>query len=210
VQKSSGNDVALNDFGQLFAHDGKMDKFYQSVRPYLDTSRKPWRTRTMGQASLAISRTTLNSLQNADDIRNVFFAADRANASVSFDLTPIKMDKTIAMFTLDWGDGSKKLRYDHGPQRSETIKWPSSGGRQEARVEISPPGPRGSGISEKGPWALLKLLDAADIQATKDRQRYFVTFTIDGRKTILELRTHSAFNPFTLAALQNFRCPEHL
>jgi type VI secretion system protein ImpL len=52
------------------------------------------------------------------------------------------------------------------------------------------------------------MLDKTTIDRTNLRDRFKVTFHMDGFIARYELRADSVYNPFKLAELQRFRCPE--
>ena len=58
--------------------------------------------------------------------------------------------------------------------------------------------------------ALLRLMDAAQLQPTAQPDRFRITFDSDGRKAVLELNASSVVNPFRRGLLDQFRCPDRL
>ena len=62
----------------------------------------------------------------------------------------------------------------------------------------------------EGPWDLFRLLELARVDPTAQRDRFRVTFNLEGRGGSFELLASSVLNPFGLGALEDFRCPEHL
>ena len=67
-----------------------------------------------------------------------------------------------------------------------------------------------SGNSENGPWALFRMLDRSNLQRSTNSEAFLVRFELDDRWAEYEIRAASAFNPFDLTALRNFRCPNQL
>jgi len=61
-----------------------------------------------------------------------------------------------------------------------------------------------------GPWALLHLVDAGQLQTTAQADRFTLTFDSAGRKAVVELDANSVVNPFKRSALEQFSCPTHL
>jgi type VI secretion system protein ImpL len=68
----------------------------------------------------------------------------------------------------------------------------------------------GNGQVFEGPWALFRMLDRAQVQATSQPERLLATFNIDGRKAQFEVRSTSVQNPYRLPELEQFRCPGKL
>jgi type VI secretion system protein ImpL len=205
LSRTSTIEATQADFGGFFAPGGKVETFYRDqLQQYLGPYTAP-----RSNANLPISRDTMTMLQNAKTVREVFFKAGGTAPGLSFELKPLRMDAQINQFILDV-DG-QIVRYEHGPATVSRLSWPGPKGANQVRIQISPPAPSGrSAISEDGPWALNKLLDKADIQPTNLPERFTVTFQIEGRTATFELRASSVFNPFRLAALERFQCPDRL
>jgi type VI secretion system protein ImpL len=78
-------------------------------------------------------------------------------------------------------------------------------------VQLSPPPSSGaSNLVFEGPWALFRMFDRLDIQPTDQPERFIATFDVEGRKARFEVTANSVENPFRLADLRAFSCPERL
>jgi type VI secretion system protein ImpL len=64
--------------------------------------------------------------------------------------------------------------------------------------------------SKEGSWAFFRLLDETVLEKTDLPERFLVTFRVEGYSARYELRAGSVTNPFGLAALKTFSCPEAL
>ena len=83
----SPRDAALADFGEFFAPDGRIDKFFKNyLARYVDQSTKPWRWQPNATDKLGISAGVLVQFQNAATIRDAYFRAGTAGPGVRFDL----------------------------------------------------------------------------------------------------------------------------
>ena len=81
----------------------------------------------------------------------------------------------------------------------------------QVQIQFLPPSLSGrSGITADGPWAWFRILDKARIRRTSLPEVFRVTFSVGGRQARYELRANSAFNPFRLNDLVQFRCPQQL
>lgn len=119
------------------------------------------------------------------------------------------MDPTILSFTLDV-DG-QVLTYAHGPQIATTIQWPGARGSQRVSLQLTPPpSSSASNVVFEGPWALFRMFDRLDVEPTSQPERFIVTFDVEGRKARFEVTASSVENPFRLADLRKFSCPERL
>ena len=54
------------------------------------------------------------------------------------------------------------------------------------------------------------MLDSAQVSPGKTPEKFKITFDLDGRLAIYELRARSALNPFRLKELEQFQCPARL
>jgi type VI secretion system protein ImpL len=207
---AAGAEIGLDDFGRLFSSGGLLDQFFnEQLRPFVDTTRKPWSWRGEGSRKLGISDAVLVQFQRAGEIRDAFFATGGPTPRVSFQLKPLAMDATISQFLLAI-DG-QTLTYSHGPARPSALQWPGPDGVGQAHMQISPAAPDGrSSVSIDGPWAFFRLLDRAALEPTGMPEQFRLRFDIGGRVTDYELRAGSARNPFNLNALRRFRCPGKL
>ena len=59
-------------------------------------------------------------------------------------------------------------------------------------------------------WAWFRILDRSNMQPAGQRERFSVTFSVDGREAQFEVWPSSVFNPFNLSELEKFRCPSGL
>ncbi|MEM6421680.1 MAG: type VI secretion system membrane subunit TssM, partial [Pseudomonadota bacterium] len=201
-------DVTLQDFGRLFAPDGLIDTFFrENLARFVDQSSTPWRTRRVNGVDIGISDAVLAQFEQAAEIRDSFFLAPGL-PSVTFDVTPVALDPNVEQVTVDI-DG-QTVSYAHGPLQVTPITWPGqTGGRTRvsfapARADVE------NTVSRDGPWAWFRLLDAAELRRTNVSDRNRLVFNIGGRIAIFQLRAGSSLNPFTVSALDSFRCPRSL
>jgi type VI secretion system protein ImpL len=209
--RSSPTDVLLEDFGRLFGAGGRFDSFVQQeLVKHVDVSARPWTWRRTGELAGAMTSDGLRQLQRAYEIKRVFFPSGGNRPALKLDFKPLQMDESITQFILDV-DG-QIVRYRHGPQVLTPVQWPGPRGSGQVRIELSPPptGAGASGLTFEGPWALFRMLDRAQIDATAQPERVNATFTIDGRRATFEVTASSVQNPFRLRDLEQFQCPSHL
>ena len=201
-------DVALQDFGRLFAPNGLIDRFFsENLVSFVDTTSNPWRWKRVNNADLGISDAVLAQFQKAAEIRDSFFPAPGL-PSVTFDLTPVSLDPKVEQVTIDIE--GQTLSYAHGPPEVTPMTWPGEAGGR-TRVAFSPERSDVENvITRDGPWAWFRLLDAAEVQGTNVSDRNRAVFTIGGRFAIFQLRAGSVLNPFTVSAIDSFRCPKSL
>lgn len=206
--RSAQREVRLDDFTRFFGPGGVMDKFFNEyLRANVDTSRRPWRLRSGGTQAVRIDAVTVQQFEQAHVIREAFFGAGSSSPQVRFELKPSQMDPAIQRFSLAL-DG-QKLTYEHGPERSTNLTWPGPG-EHRVRLEFYPPLPGGeSGNTLEGDWAWFRMLDRFSMSPTGDPERYDINFRHGDYLARFQMRASSAFNPFALPELAQFRCPRN-
>jgi type VI secretion system protein ImpL len=205
VSRTADSEIRLEDFGRFFGFGGEADKFFESyLRDKIDTNARPWRAAV--SRGVQLSPDAIAQFERAHAIRDTFFRGD-ATPYVGFELTPISMDSSITQFSLTI-DG-QATEYFHGPRVSKSFDWPGPQGVGEVRMEMSP-GNNMPMRSVRGPWAWFRFLDESNMSPTDRPEHFQVVFTLGGRTATYELVARSAFNPFQLDALSQFRCPSRL
>lgn len=204
---SAGQDVTPADFTALFGPGGKFEQMQTKLAPYIDTSTRPWSFRAVEGTPLGADSGTLPQFQRAAVIRDTFFSGG-AGPGTRLDFKPVEMDASLRVFTLDV-DG-QTVRYDHGPQLSQPVKWPGPRGANQVRVLLEPAGAGSNGLLNDGPWALFRLFDRVSLQPQAAPEKYRAIFDIDGRKAVFEVTASSVRNPLRLPELRAFRCPQGL
>nr|WP_155141013.1 type VI secretion system membrane subunit TssM [Roseibium sp. RKSG952] len=201
-------DVALQDFGRLFAPDGLIDSFFKNnLARFVDTSTNPWRAKRVNGADIGISNAVIAQFQKASEIRDSFFLSPGL-PSITFDIKPVALDPNVEQAILEIE--GQPVTYAHGPPEVTPLTWPGqNSGRTRvaftpARLDVN------NSIQREGPWSLFRLLDTAEVRRTNVSDRNRVIFNLGGRIAIYQLRTGSALNPFTNAALNSFTCPGSL
>src|SRR5690606_20275579 len=194
--------VPVADFGQVFGHGGIYDTFFKSeLQPYVDTSRERWTWRPTAPP-LAGAANMLARFQAAERIRQVFFRAGSQTPEVRFTLTAQSLDASATRFTLTL-DGTS-LEYRHDQPRPVAFTWPSpTPGRTAYAFEVA--GGAGPNMAFEGPWAVLRLLEQAQVQAVSDVQ-YVYTFSAGGLQARMQLQAQSVRNPFGPANPLRFSC----
>ncbi|HEV7801521.1 MAG TPA: type VI secretion system membrane subunit TssM [Burkholderiales bacterium] len=205
---SSTRDAAPDDFGRILGPGGLIDDFFQkNLVTYVDMSGPAWRWRA-GVAPLGIPDDVLAQFQRAAQVRDAFFRAGGHDVSVRFSVRPITIDPAITQFTLDV-DGQQLVATPGAPRSTEFL-WPSGKGTAQAHVEFTPSGTGAPTPRADGPWALLRLMDNAQLQPTAQPDRFRITFDSDGRQVVLELSASSVANPFRRGLLDQFHCPDRM
>lgn len=211
LDRNATREVTPADFAQLFGPSGKIDTLVQqTLKPYVDTTTRPWRFRPLEGIPLGKDAGSLPQFQRAAAIRETFFPPGAAGLALRLEFKPVEMDASIRHFILDV-DG-QLVRYDHGPAIPIAVQWPGPRGSSQVRASIDPPSAGGgaSAMITEGPWALFRMFERVQIDRGSAPEKFRATFTIDGRKAVFDVSTSSVRNPFRLDELAEFQCPQGL
>ncbi|GAC1346454.1 MAG: type VI secretion system membrane subunit TssM [Acetobacteraceae bacterium] len=198
----AANEATLEEFARLFAPGGTLDAFFNTqLKPYVDTSVRPWRLQSVEGVSAPIGPGDLLQFQRAAAIRDLFFAQGGTAPRLRFDLMPTGMDAGASAVTLELG--SATLTGSGGPPRPAQISWPPSK-PGAVRLSWTPPANGSPGLMDQGSWALFRLMGRARMTPAGG-DRASVVWRDGERSATFELR--AAPNPFGSTLLQEFRCP---
>ena len=208
--RASTTDVQLDDFNQLLGPNGQVQKFFdQYLKPFVDTTQHPWKWQSAERTPLGLSPGSLATFEQANDIRDSLFPNGATTLMVRFQLTPTNLDPGVGQISLDIG--GKRLTDNHGPTESTQFQWPGTDGQTAVRVTMTPASGGNADVHDyTGPWALLRMLDAARITPTNEPDKFRIQFTGGGGTSTMDLIASSVRNPFNLAALRSYRCPPKL
>ncbi|HEX4879937.1 MAG TPA: type VI secretion system membrane subunit TssM [Limnobacter sp.] len=202
VQANASADILSEDFVRFFGPGGLMDQFYQSKLVNLvDTGKNPWQFKPGSDGSQGPPAAALQQFQRAQRIRDVFFGANSGGAGFEIEMRLVNASAKNDVFYLD--NNGKMLMFSVQHEPRQRVRW----GGQLPSDSISVRASEGKPKTFKGPWALFRLFDTAQLQATDRPELVRASFTLEGRRFDFELMANSAFNPLTLAELRQFRCP---
>lgn len=205
----SHRDIGIDDFTRVFAQGGIIDDFFtKSLAPFVDTSTRPWRYKTLPGATEPVQGPDLEPFEHAKAIRDIFFG-DPGQKQLAWktDIRIPELDPTITSLMIDV-DGQTTL-YQHGPVAPFRVSWPGPRGGAHVEITANPRiRPDTSTMSKDGPWALLRLLQKGHVIETATPGRTRVALDFDGRKAVLDIdSTGSVANPLTSDVLKTFHCP---
>ncbi|QSA96407.1 type VI secretion system membrane subunit TssM [Methylococcus sp. EFPC2] len=207
--RAAAQEALLADFTQFFAPNGQIDQFFQTnLKTFIDTTRPEWRQLQMDNQSLGLSPAAIRQFQNASRIRDAFFPGGGQVPQVQFELKPLALDNNVATFRLSV-EGQETV-YRHGPEQVVKFQWPGPATNAGVRLVFETLDGRQLSRSKEGPWAWFRALDEATVEKTVLPDRFNLTFRLETYTARYELRAGSVNNPFNLAELQAFRCPESL
>ncbi len=203
--RSASSEVTPDDLARMFAPGtGLMDTFFRdNLTNKVDTTQPTWRFMPgIDGKTLPGSEGLLVPFQQAQSIRDAFFANGSTTPSFRTTVRTVRMDNTILTMTLDV-DG-QILRYSHGPQAVQIVNWPGSGGTNQVRMQLGLASGTTATLVTNGAWALNRFFDKARVSPGSSTLSRQATFTVDGHQVTLEFAPNSIRNPFQLP---RFACP---
>jgi type VI secretion system protein ImpL len=199
-------DVLPDDFAQMFGVGGMMDDFFQRrLVTMVDTGTNPWSLKPLPDGTKPGGGAALPDFQRAARIRDVFFRSGGKAPAFRVDVRALELGDGLKELTLDV-DG-QLIKFTPGNTAASTIQWPPT--RLASQVKVITV-PAGTPQTFDGTWALFRLFDRYEVQSTGQSERFIVVMNLDGKKAKLEVTASSAFNPFRLREMQQFRCPSSL
>ncbi|HET6787802.1 MAG TPA: type VI secretion IcmF C-terminal domain-containing protein, partial [Aquabacterium sp.] len=201
--RGSKADVLPDDFSQMFGVGGMMDDFYQrNLAALVDTGTDPWSFKPLPDGSKPAGGAALPDFQRAARIRDVFFRSGGRTPAFRVDIRALELNDGLKELSLDI-DG-QVIKFVPGNTAAATVQWPPVRLASQVKVMTLP---ASSPLMFEGTWALFRLFDRFDVQSTGQSERFQVLMNIDGKRARLEVIASSAFNPFRLREIQQFRCP---
>ncbi|GLR25457.1 type VI secretion IcmF C-terminal domain-containing protein [Limnobacter litoralis] len=171
----------------------------------VDTGTDPWRFKPLSDGSRPPETDALAQFQRADQIRQVMFAENPNEPGFSVRLTLVKSSNPQDVLYLDQDGKLTMFSMQFDPTHSLQWKARPASGKISLRSSDD-----AQSLVFKGPWALFRLFDAAQIKTTDRPERFLATIHLGAKSFELEVMANSAFNPLRMRALHAFRCPESL
>jgi type VI secretion system protein ImpL len=200
---SSTTDVPLADFGRLFGYNGVYDAFFANdLRDLVDTNRTPWAWKTDESGASVGGAFSLSRFESARRIRDIFFRSGSQDPELRFRMTSNYLDAGAQRFLLEI-DG-QALEDRHGAERAVQAVWPGPS-PGSATVTFEERSGKRPNLVTRGPWAWLRLVDAARIDRETD-ERYVLTFSIEGHEAKISIDALTIRNPYAKQILQQFAC----
>jgi type VI secretion system protein ImpL len=203
--RNAAQDMPVDDFARLFGPGGALDLFFaQWVRPYVDTTQKPWRLMATAGLTPPVTQGDVLQFERAQAIRDAFFPGGAMMGGLRFEVVPQGFDPEVQGAILEV-EGSRYEMAAGGPGRPVPLSWPTRG---NLTLNFEPPASIGPLALDSG-WSAFKLVTGrqARLQPGGQPARMRATITQGDRSMMFELRTGSTIHPFGMRELQEFRCP---
>ncbi|MBL0419629.1 type VI secretion system membrane subunit TssM [Ramlibacter sp. AW1] len=196
-------DVLPGDFGQLFAPGGLLDEFFQRRLAHLvDTGTNPWSYKPLADGSRPAAQGSLAEFQRAARIRDVFFRGGGRMPNFRHDLRAVEFSGDVKEVKLEM-DG-QVTTITPGSTASLTVPAPRAVSQLRVHLGTSPP------LQFEGPWAAFRMFDHFEVLPAAQPERFGLLMIRGASQARLEVVANSAFNPYRMRELRQFRCPGSL
>lgn len=204
---ASSREISVYDFGKLFAEGGVLDGFFaEHLAPFVDTATTPWRWRQTAKTNLGVSDASLEQFERASLIRRAFFPEGGKLPAVRFSLIPRQIDPLASQVILTFG--GQVLTFEALRPSAVDGEWPGRNVTNQMTIAVVDVDGERFEQDRPGQWAFYRLVNPASLRAGTDRFR--TTISAQGFRHTFEVQAFSATNPFGLADIKQFRCPEKL
>ena len=201
--------VNMTSFGNFFGANGTFAQFFQTyLAPFIDTATSAWHQRQVGNYSLGIALNTLDLLQKAALIHNLYFQSGNQIPLTQFSIRPRFLDPQSSSVFVQLA--SQNLTYQHGPQASLSWKWPIPSDTQQVNISFSDFQGQNFSRTFDGPWGWFKLLSTTQLQATGAPGHYIWTINQDKHQASFDLWASNNMPLFNLQVLENFNLPNSI
>ena len=196
---AGGVPLPLEEFARVFGTGGLLDGFFNTqLKPYVDTTAKPWKPQAAGAAAAPVSAADAAQFQRAAAIRDAFFPNNAAAPSVQLEVMPGQAKQAA---TLDLGGAH--VGVGQGPARAAQVIWPSTDPAATASLTAEPAPP----LTESGPWAMFRLFSRGRLQPPGKTGTQVLVFMLGSMPVTFEVKVTGGANPFSPGLLSDFRCP---
>ncbi|WP_299910754.1 type VI secretion system membrane subunit TssM [uncultured Paracoccus sp.] len=203
---SSARSLSIDNFARFFGPGGDMDRYFtEYLEPYVERSPDGLRYRQDKPLAGRMSTAALLQFQRAEMIRQAFFASGGTTPSVQITVTQVDAHPTVESAMLSINDAIIPTVTGSLPQ---TVTWPGTG--KATVLQLSPALNTASQLRFEGSaWTFMQLLDASS-SANQTGDTLRATFVVGGRSITYDFTINAVKNPFTMAELRQFECPQSL
>ncbi|MEP4030142.1 type VI secretion system membrane subunit TssM [Roseibium polysiphoniae] len=206
---SAEEDVALQDFTELFGPAGIIDTFFkENLSPFVTVRGRQYAEVTSQGVGLGLASGSLAQMSTAQTIREAFFGKTGTTPETKFTIQPTFLDPNALRSVLKIDD--EQIVYRHGPERAQDFAWPSKLDASVAELSITLLDNSKETLERTGTWAIFRMLTASGLSKARGRDQFVFSIETEGAKASYRLNAGSVTNPFNLGLYSSFRCPPAL
>jgi type VI secretion system protein ImpL len=186
---------------RVFGLGGTLDGFVsQRLLPLLDVSGPVWRWNADNPQAAAFNPSTPDEFTKARLIRDLLAGGVTVRA--------VPKAFGAGVDAVDLAVGNTRYHFERADAGGEDkpISWSIQGNLPEASVTLFSGGNKIGGVQTEGPWALFRLMDAAQKQ-NAGPQSFLATFGTGAQTVVFKMTLPNDRNPFGRGGQWSFRCP---
>jgi len=188
---TKGPDAAVADVSELLnGRSGVLWKFVEEeLEPFLKKRKGKWEERTWNDMGVGFSDKLLSGLYRANRVTRSLFSKDSENSEFQFQALPVPQRGVRETYL---GFSEQSYRYRNEPEEWRKFKWPGRGTTEVARVYAVDRQGKRVGVEKSGPWALLRVLNEAQIKWIKGTE-YAVNWPFSSQNKEAETKLTAKF-----------------
>jgi len=163
---SRGPDAAVADVSELLnRRSGILWEFVdEQLEPFLKKRKGKWEERTWNDLGIGFSKKFLAGLSKANNVTRSLFSKDSETTHFLFQVLPVPQPGVRETYL---GFSEQAYRYRNEPEEWRKFSWPGKGTTEVSRIYAINRQGRKVSIEKSGPWALLRVLNEAQIRWIK-------------------------------------------
>lgn len=201
---TSKTDASIVDVQHVFGFNGTFDTFLtQRIMPLLDTAGPVWRWQSGNPQVASLNPSSPDEFVKAQQIR------DLLAGGIDIKIQPKAFGAGID--AVDFVAGNTRYHFERADAGGgdKPVTWSPQGNLPAASVTLFSAGQKVAETTVEGPWALFRLMDAAQKQ-NAGAQALLATFGSGAQTAVFKVSLPNDRNPFARGGLWSFRCPVSL
>ncbi|REL26629.1 type VI secretion system membrane subunit TssM [Thalassotalea euphylliae] len=188
---TKGPDAAVADVAELLnSRSGVLWKFVDDeLTPFLKKRKGNWEERTWNGMGVGFDKQLLTGLKRANRVTRSLFSKDSETSGFQFQALPVPQRGVRETYL---GFSEQSYRYRNEPEEWRKFSWPGKGTTEVARVYAVDRTGRRVSVEKSGPWALLRVLNEAQIKWIKGTE-YAVNWAFNEQNKSTEQKLTAKF-----------------
>ncbi len=203
----SDSELSLNDFQYFFGPGQLLDNFFKEhLALFFTLNANGLTLKSQAGLKLAIAKSSLDFLNSLVFIQQNYFDANTSLPRVEFSIEPVELSRETRRLQLSLG--ASQLSYQHGPQYTHKVTWPSIE-YNESSLRLLSFSAHTDEISIRGEWSLFRLFDAA-VRNNPSSNQLQLDYEFPKQNCSFVIKHLSDPSILTLLKLKNLKFPAQL
>ncbi|MFC3032162.1 type VI secretion system membrane subunit TssM [Pseudoalteromonas fenneropenaei] len=163
---TSGSDAAMEDVAEVLNEEsGLLWRFVdEQLSAFVKLRQGEWQEKNWNGYGIGLSAQLLDQLTKARKVTRSLFPRDGQDIGVSFQAMPVAQRGIRETY---FAFNEQSYRYRNEPEEWRKFSWPGQGGIDKAVISGKDSSGKQWSQESSGPWALLKLLNNAELKWNK-------------------------------------------